>query len=402
MSPAPESAKQFHDPSLFPEVRGYFTYRPTWALFGSNEDPHKWRFMDTLQPDGVPRAALAADGKPEQIVVNKSMGGPLWGNMQSGGVSTYPGFVPTYNDQWLSGLQAKGLFFQHSWEDAIAHPAPMLLVTGWNEWKASVWENPGVVMLGRKTVAGQGYIVDEFNMDFNRDIEPMKGGYFDDYYYQFLANIRRYKGMEPPQSFSALKSIDLGGPLSQWDSVTPVYRDPKGKAAGRRWSGTVPATFYFDQSERNMIALSQVAEDRRNIYFRAQTVDPISPPPPPSEDTWMLLRLKTGTKPNWNGYDFQIGRFRTGDRCSIERCVDGAHSLWRPVGNALFRVQGRDLVVAVPRSLLGRPTSFEFKWSDNLPDFPTLEDFYTKGDVSPEGRLNFVWRETQSFPSHVH
>ena len=36
--------------------------------------------------------------------------------------------------------------------------------------------------------------VDEFDAEFSRDIEPMKGGHGDNYYYQMIANIRRYKG----------------------------------------------------------------------------------------------------------------------------------------------------------------------------------------------------------------
>ena len=76
--------------------------------------------------------------------------------------------------------------------------APILLVTGWNEWTASVWETPGVPMLGRVTQKGQGHIVDEFNEEFDRDLEPMRGGYGDAYYCQFVANMRRYKGMSRP------------------------------------------------------------------------------------------------------------------------------------------------------------------------------------------------------------
>jgi hypothetical protein len=387
MSPEPTDAKMLKDPALLGEIQSHFTWRPTWALFGSNETPTRWRFMDTLQPDGRPRAALGPDGKREQIVVNKSMGGPLFGDMQSGGVSTYPGHVPTYNDQWLSGEQAKGLFFQHSWGAAQGYPAPMLLVTGWNEWKASVWESPGVVMLGRTTVKGQGHIVDEFNMDFNRDIEPMKGGYGDDYYCQLLANMRLYKGMLRPQTASAPKKIRLNGPASQWDNVRPVFLDHNNSTAHRDWPGTIPGSHYSDSSARNDIILSQVARDARDIYFHVRTSGPLTQPKGPN---WMLLFLSSGKRPNWNGYDFLINRNRVARWCSIERCLGGWN--WKTIGRAEFRISGRDLYISVDRRELGlqkEPVSLDFKWADDQPEIPDLMDFYTKGTVAPDGRLNY-------------
>ncbi len=210
MAARPTDASKLKDASQLPAIQDYFTWRPAWAFQDAAKEPTKWRFMDDLKDGGRQRPALGPDGKPEQIVVNKSTGGPIWDNMQSGGVSTYPGHVPTYDDQWLSADNAKGLFFQWMWDNALKAPAPILLVTGWNEWTASVWETPGVVMLGRKTQKGQGHIVDEFNMDFNRDLEPMQGGYGDDYLWQFVANMRRYKGMKPPQIPSAPRTIPIG------------------------------------------------------------------------------------------------------------------------------------------------------------------------------------------------
>ena len=37
--------------------------------------------------------------------------------------------------------------------------------------------------------------VDEFDQEHSRDIEPMKGGHGDNYYYQMVDYIRRYKGL---------------------------------------------------------------------------------------------------------------------------------------------------------------------------------------------------------------
>jgi len=394
LSPKPVDAHLLKDKTLLADIQNYFTYRPTWALFDSAKEPTKWRFMDTLQTDGRPRPALGPDGKPEQIVVNKSMGGPIWDNMKSGGVSTYPGHEPTYDSQWLSGDQAKGLFFQHSWDAALVNPAPMLLMTGWNEWKASVWETPGVVMLGRRTVAGQGHIVDEFNMDFNRDVEPMRGGYGDNYYWQFLANMRRYKGMQAPQSVSQPKQIQIKGPLSAWDGVKPLYRDADGDAEKRDWDGTVPHSHYLDTSSRNDIVLAQVARDKDHLTFRVRTSAPLTQP---DGRNWMLLFIDADNNPHtgWNGYDFLVDRDRTGDTCTIEQNVGGYWS-WKVVARAPIFWKGRDLFVCIPRKLIESASSknslsFGFKWADNLPEEPSIFDFYTKGDVAPDARFNYLY-----------
>jgi hypothetical protein len=54
----------------------------------------------------------------------------------------------------------------------------------------------------------------------------------------------------------------------------------------------------------------------------------------------------------------------------------------------------------VPRPLLGVPAArgpltLDFKWTDNIPSSPDIMDFYTQGDVAPNGRLNYRFAESQ-------
>jgi hypothetical protein len=396
MAPMPTDSTKLKDPSLLPAIQAFFTFRPTWAFQDAAKEPTKWRFMDDLKGAGMIRPALGPDGKPEQIVVNKSTGGPIWNNMTSGAVSTYPGHVPVYNDQWLSSENAKGLFFQYMWENALKSPAPILLVTGWNEWTASVWETPGVVMLGRKTVKGQGHIVDEFNQDFNRDLEPMKGGYGDDYYYQFVANMRRYKGVRAPEPTSPPTTLPVDGSLSAWDDVTPHYRDAEGDTANRDFPGVTPGAHYNNTSARNDIVAAQAARDNQMLYFHVRTAAPLSPA---AGASWMTLYIDSDTNAatGWNGYDFRINGSRTGAICTVERNVGNTYT-WKRIGAAQYRAAGKDLVIAVPRALIGlgvaagRPLQFDFKWADNLPAVPAVMDFYQYGDVAPDARFNYRYR----------
>ena len=142
MGPMPTDAKKLKDPALLPEIQKFFTFRPTWALFKSEDDKHKWRFLSN--PHDPP--ALGPDDKVEQMVVNKSMGGPLFNSMIDGGVSATmdarakPHSLAEYDGSWMLPDAAQGVFFQAEWNHAMEVAPPILLVTGWNEWTASVWE----------------------------------------------------------------------------------------------------------------------------------------------------------------------------------------------------------------------------------------------------------------------
>jgi len=341
--------------------------------------------------------ALGPDGKVEQTVVSKSIGGPLWDAPQNGGVSSTPGHIPVLNAQYLSAENAKGLYFQEQWNEAEKTVAPILLVTGWNEWTAGVWHQTGVVMLGRKTTT-EGYIVDEFNMDFNRDLEPMKGGYEDDYYMQLVENMRRYKGLRPPPAASPAVTLAMDGNMGPWQAVQPVYRHavsvPGTKE--RDFRGNPPGTHYTDNSTRNEVSEAQVAHDAHSVFFRAHTADPLTEP---KGDNWMVLLLDADTdaQTGWHGYDFRINRERrhgtaAGElEASVERS-DAACGRWTPVGWARLNAAGSDVELAVPRALLGfgkKAVRLDFKWTDNLPGEPDVMDFYTKGSAAPDGRFNY-------------
>ena len=392
MSPMPTDATKLDHPELLTEIQNYFTWRPTWALSKADEDPHLWRFLSNNHE----APAIAPDGSVEQLVVNKSMGGPIWSALKNGGVSATDGVEHTaadYDNGWCLPDAAEGKFFQAGWDRAMKIAPPILLVTGWNEWTASVWERPGVVMLGRTTKKGQGHIVDEFNMQFDRDLEPMKGGYGDDYYWQFVENMRRYKGMLPPQSVSAPVNLPMNDP-SAWANVTPVYRGTVGDITNRDWDGSPPGSHYTDHSARNNIALSQVARDSENVYFHVQTAVALTPA---TDRNWMMLFIKTpgDGKPRWNGFDLLINRSRENGKVSLEQCAADRWN-WKKLADVSAHWADKDLMITVPKKYLSQDArdtlSFDFKWSDNLPDNPNGTDFYTAGDTGPDGRFSYRFK----------
>ncbi len=394
MAPIPLDAAKLRagqNAALLPAIRDYFTFRPTWAFHSKEKEPTKWRFMHGYNAP----VANDPEGRPEQLVVNKSTGGPIWDNLKNGGVSAVEGKTyqeTDYAPDWTLKDADKGIFFQNGWKRAREIAAPMLLVTGWNEWTASVWNTPNVVMLGRKTVEGQGHIVDEFNTQFNRDIEPMRGGTRDNYYWQFVANMRLYKGMAAPQKVSDPRAIAIDGAFEDWKGVTPRYVDAPNDTSNRDFAATVPEIRYLNTSARNDIALSQVARGAHRVAFHVQTAAPLSPP---TGTNWMnlLIDADNNAKTGWNGYDLLVNRTRSGQKCSIERAV-GKDWKWRAAGMAPFAVLGRDIEIALPRTLFGPSAlQFSFKWADNLPAVPAIEDFYTQGDVAPDTRFNALFQE---------
>ena len=388
----PQDDASFKDKTLIPAVQNYFTWRPTWAFQDAAKEPTKWRFIHGFN---APVANDAA-GQPEQIVVNKSTGGPLWDNLKEGGVSAVEGKTYTEKDyapDWTLPDAARGAFFQNAWNRAQKIAPPLVLVTGWNEWNAAVWETPGVVMLGRTTVKGQGHIVDEFNAQFNRDLEPMRGGYRDDYYWQFVANMRRYKGMAAPAAPSPPRTVKIDGRFADWDAVAPQFSDTAHDIARRDAPALVPDIHYTDNSARNDIVAAKVARDGRNVYFFARTAAPLSPP---DGKSWMLLLIDADANPQtgWNGYDLLINRDRKNQRCSLQRNVGGRWQ-WKTIANLPARWSGGQIEVALPRKYLRasqKALTLDFKWADNIGDAPDIMDFYSKGDVAPNARFNYHYQ----------
>ena len=391
LSSMPADGAKLKEPALLPAVQGYFTWRPTWAFFESKDAPGRWRFMDS-HPQ---HPALGPDGKVEQLCVSKSLGAPLWNNMKTASVSCVPGYEPVYNDQWLSKDAPKGLYFEEQWKVANKVGAPMLMVTGWNEWTAAVWETPDVVFLNRKTVAGQGHLVDEFNMEFNRDIEPMRDGYRDNYYWQFVSNMRRYKGMVPPPAPSPPKIIALERP-ADWADVRPVFHDANGDVANRSCDATMPGTHYADNSSRNDLVLAQLARDNKSLFFHVQTAAPLTPA---TDENWMMLYLDADANPatGWYGYDFLVNRSRDGNTCSLER-YNAASKTWEKVAMVPLQWADNQLTVSIPRETLGAGTAAatlkrDFKWVENIPVSADIMDFYGKGDAAPDARFNYHFAE---------
>ncbi|MCF6284997.1 MAG: hypothetical protein L3K26_07390, partial [Candidatus Hydrogenedentes bacterium] len=364
------------DPAQASEtVKAFFTLRKAhWPFEMVNTDkawhweaayPQPFGFVDDESNVeqinvSVAQNLRAADGK----VTDMSRGDARVRSFHDGAVDTSPGAV------------LHGHNFQEQWTRAWELDPPFVMVTGWNEWIAGRFKREGLPVA----------FVDQFDQEGSRDIEMMKGGHGDNYYYQLAAGIRRYKGASALPAPAVPHSIDIAGDWAQWTEATS-YGDHLDETTPRDHVGA-GKTHYKNDSGRNNFRTLKVAHDAENIYFYAECTTDLTEP---SGDNWMNLFIDTDTNAatGWAGYDVRI------NGAGVHRSVAGSDKDWgwSKTGDVTQRrVSSNILQLAVPRALLGIPTgafTIDFKWTDNLQNPGDVMDLYLSGDVAPEGRYNY-------------
>ena len=285
-----------------------------------------------------------------------------------------------------------GLNFQAQWDHALSTDAPIILVTGWNEWIASRQNYPS---------DGEVIFIDTASMEFSRDTEMMRGGYFDNYYMQLIYNVQRAKGTAPIVVQDARNPINVTGEFDQWDDVVVTYMDATGDTAKRNAIG-YGRTPYTNVTGRNDIESAKVTSDTKNLYFYVKTVDDITLYD--TNSSWMQLYVNVDGRDaeegetGWYGYDFIINyRAKDAFTTTVAKYVgtDNEYSFFG-IHDVNYRVKGNEMMIEVPLSVLGidnyEAIDVEFKWADSKDFYDEMEDFYCDGDIAPLGRLNYVYQ----------
>ena len=302
-----------------------------------------------------------------------------------------PAYVP-WLGKTVENPEGYGIYFQERWEDALAADPQFLYLNDWNEWTAGKYnQNPTAKWLGRDNPF---IFVDQYNAEFNRTIQPMKGGYTDNYYMQMAQNIRRYKGVRPVPVNKGVRKVAIDGSFSDWDKVKVVYKDTHGDTFHRDAKGYA-GIHYTDNSGRNDILASKVALTKDNVCFYVETAGDITPC---SDPDWMLLLIDTdrNSSTGWYGYDCLVNKNILGEGRSEVLCYkDGK---WEPVGEAAFSVAGNKLELSVPKDVIGvsgNSATFDFKWADNPGELVDPISICTSGDTAPNRRFNyrFIWKK---------
>jgi hypothetical protein len=154
------------------ELERSFTVRRMWAhLF---DDGPMWSFMESCEADptsGDPcrQRSGTHDGAIEQVSITTAY------------QMTYMS-VPEY-----AVPKHRGLTFRRQFQTLFDNPeAPIATITGWNEWIAQrmpCGENPTCPC----STYPQGCFMDQYDVEYSRDIEPGRNE-MGDYFYRLLAS----------------------------------------------------------------------------------------------------------------------------------------------------------------------------------------------------------------------
>lgn len=365
------------------QIREFFTYRkPQPDYFQGQTAPDMWSWLEVF-PQHVFTNRM---GQREQMsvgVAQNAVKGRLGSMSEVGahGRSFHGGSI----DRSPMAVH-HGYNFGEQWAHARSQDPQVIFVTGWNEWIAGRFNEFNGV---RNPVM----FVDQFDHEHSRDIEPMKGGHGDTYYYQLISEVRRFKGVRTVAPLVS-KSIRIDGKFQDWTEVSPEYRDTLGDPMDRRHMGWDERVTYEDRTGRNDLEVAKASWSRSSAQFYARTVATLTPS---SDSRWMMLFVDVDADPGtgWLGYDVVVNRSRTPDgKASVERNVGNRYD-WHRVGEGQFRAAGREIELSVPWKLLGRskpPAVLEFKWADNCEERGEWSDFTLHGDAAPNDRFNYrVW-----------
>lgn len=284
-----------------------------------------------------------------------------------------------------------GINFDYQWKTVHdrAEEIDYVLITGWNEWVAQK-NNRG------STVNPVYTMVDLFNEEYSRDIEPMRGGYGDNFYLQMMQNIRalKYENYDAGESFDApYVTIDPDRfDEAQWADCKAVYLDFKGECMERNADGFPGAGHYSDQSNRNDFVQVTVARDAEYLYFRIETAAEITARQS-GDTTWMNLLIGTENGGAFGplGLQYVVNRTFAGSRTNIMRY--SASDRFEIAGEGEYRVRGNIMQLKLPLSAFsfGDDVRFRFKLIDHVGNAFDPIELYAKGDSAPVGRLTYVY-----------
>lgn len=403
------SLRIVHGTERTARIREFFTFRkPQPDYFRGPTGPDMWSWLE-VYPQHVFRNSR---GEKEQMSVGVAQNavGDRLGSMSEPG-SRGRSFHGGSEDR-SPGAVLRGLNFAEQMERALREDPRFIFVTGWNEWIAGRFDEFNRVRL-------PVMFVDEFDGEHSRDIEPMRGGHGDAYYWQLVAAVRRYKGCRRPPPPGPPRTIRMDGGFGQWNGAAPEFRDDAGDTFPRDHRGYAGHARYTDRSGRNDFIALHVARDDRYVYFHARTREPISPAVGPSW-MWLLIDADRDHRTGWEGFDFILNRAVRGPgKTVLERCAGGWK--WEAAAECDMAVSGCDLHIAVPRAGVpspvdpprciapgtvsspapGRvglglekgPLAFDFKWADGVPPSGDVLDFWTSGDAAPNGRFEYRFEE---------
>ncbi len=378
--------------ALKQEIFDFFSYRePQWP----NEAQKKngWPWMDFTRPQ---RVFKNKNGEREAISVSVAQhsgtvcfsDSAFYGDRTNRGRNFHNGKNDPAEDAILYGYN-----FQEQWDRACRADVPYVFVTGWNEWVAQR-QDPN--MNGRRN---QVNFVDTASIEFSRDVEPMRGGYFDNYYMQLVDNIRKFKGSAPVLVQDTRKVIDIKGSFDQWNDILVTYADPTGDTVDRKGMafGSKRVT---DKSGNNDIIAAKIVYDKTNMYFYIETANEEGISDYEKDTSWMQLFINSdfNAATGFYGYDYVVNyEPKSKELTTLGKAKSNGKDFdFESVEDIEYRYEGNKMMIKVPLASLGindfHQIKLSFKLVDSHTKVTTMEQMYSEGDVAPLGRLDYVFQ----------
>lgn len=398
--------------------KNYFTYRRSWYLwrgsaqndndrgdtwFGDGVDKWPWGCCYTANNSKNNMLAGTHDGVNECASVM-----PATHPVSNIGRSYVVGSGVTYKSGANAYTKdpAKGIYFKSQFNAALALDPKVMFFTGWNEWVA---DNLPVnshgpllglyYMCGVQVPSGKPLLVDQYNSEYSRDIEPMKGGFGDNYYYYMCDMIRKFKGVDTLPVYSEYNSISVDGSFSDWSAVYSAFIDDTGdilhrgydRNSGNGWNGwgsLYSKTSYVNKTGRNDLTVCKVATDGTYLYFYVKAAANFSSY---TGNAGTRLFIKAGSLGNhWEGFNFKV-QSSSASAATLSRCSGGWN--WTDVSSVTFSANGKEMEVRIALSDLGitNPNDFsiDFKWIDNACSDGDIQTCMRNGDSAPNGRFRY-------------
>ncbi len=346
-----------------PETRAFFNIKLSqWP--NEADKAGGWPWMDFVKPQ---RAFPNLRGEPEVINVSVAQhpqlrfgDSAMYGEGGNCGRSFHGGREDLHEGSYLYGYNLAEQF-----DRALEADVPVTLVTGWNEWIAGYW--PGIP---ERPVM----FVDCATCEYSRDIEMMRDGYFDNYYMQLCAYVRRLKGMEPIPVYQTGEVAVYGGyGDGSMDRCHPGY-----------------GTTYENRTGRYSLSHMKVSHKADCLTVEVQTKEKIDLAD--IEGTFLRLYVTATDKDSW-GYDRVLCPMADGI-CAVYHVKNGVQPATL-AGKGTCVVTDNKAVVTIPLAALGvTETTFrlQLKVADARVEITKVEDFYDTGDSLPLGRGDVVYR----------
>lgn len=389
-----DNVGQYTKPNYLPvlnnkEMCDFFTIRFAWTTSPSDDGHYPgepiWRWSWLCPVFFYPyKSGVYAYGwdEDEKIAEQVTISGGSYCNYDTGR-SEAKGKLDKFREKTTSG---DGLYLERQFKFVMRkYPeADYLNIQGWNEWMAQYF--PEHLQSGATSFG----FVDQYNREFSRDLEPVKGAYTDNYFYQMCSIIRKFKGVEAPESDNGVKAIDINGSFDQWDGVKE-YTDYYNDTTWRHGKDPTKVIDYINETGRNDIVGSKVSCDGESVYFMIQTAQDLTSS---KDKNWMLLFIDgdNDAKTGFEGYDYLVNYDIIDDNTAT--ICEYKDNIWQEIGTVSYRVNGSRLMIEVPRSAIGQTDAdvcFGFHINDNVSNIYDLSRWFLEGDNAPERRNMYVF-----------